>query len=125
MYFDKEFHCVCVVYRGLSLSCFVCRLRHAQRGDLTVILRDGGEGADGKPKQVLEVWRGGKLSDSRDALQSDKHGKIYADSTLGCMEVSPDGRLLVYIAEKKEAKKQSFLKLGLVPDSEGVKWVST
>ena len=39
--------------------------------------------------------------------------------TFGCFELSPDEKQLVYLAEKKEAKKQSYLTQGIIPKADG------
>jgi len=40
------------------------------------------------------------------------------------LEFSPDEKQLVYLAEKKEPKKQSFLQFGLTSPVDGVKMVA-
>ncbi len=43
--------------------------------------------------------------------------------TFGCLGFSPDEKHLVYLAEKKEPKKQSFLTFGVTAPAEGTKVV--
>jgi len=43
--------------------------------------------------------------------------------TFGCFQLSPDEKQLVYIAEKKEVKKQSYLQFGISTTAEGTKVV--
>jgi hypothetical protein len=43
--------------------------------------------------------------------------------TFGCLEFSPDEQHLLYLAEKKEPKKQSFLQFGVTASTEGSKVV--
>ena len=45
------------------------------------------------------------------------------EGTFGCLEFSPDDKMLVYLAEQKDPKKQSYLQFGLTPPSEGTKVV--
>jgi hypothetical protein len=98
-----------------------------------------------KNRQILEIWKNSQLHNSFDLQQFDKHGKVYVDGnlfiysiqkfivnfvidlfykgTFGCLEFSPDEKQLVYLAEKKEPKKQSFLQFGLTSPADGVKVV--
>jgi hypothetical protein len=48
---------------------------------------------------------------------------LFYKGTFGCLEFSPDEKQLVYLAEKKEPKKQSFLQFGLTSPADGVKVV--
>ena len=85
--------------------------------DVAALLREAADpkgGAGSKTLQCLEIWREGRLQHSWDLAQFDVHGRVYTDATFGCFEFSPDERHLVYVAEKKAAKKQSFLQLGQV-----------
>ena len=117
--------------------------------NLTAILREipDQKSAKKENRQLLEIWRNGFLENSVDLQQFDKHGKIYTDGiliqkqtrkktiilltlnlvqmigTFGCFELSPDEKYLVYLAERKEAKKQSFLTHGIIPRVEGVNMV--
>lgn len=43
--------------------------------------------------------------------------------TFGCLEFSPDDQSLVYLAEQKEPKKESYLQFGLTAPSEGTQVV--
>lgn len=89
--------------------------------NLTAILREVPDQKSAKKenRQLLEIWRNGFLESSLDLQQLDKHGKVYTDGTFGCFELSPDEKQLVYLAEKKEAKKQSYLTQGIIPKADG------
>ena len=116
--------------------------------NLVIILREipDTKAADkSKNRQIVEIWRDGYLHNSLDLGQLDKHGKVYTDGelnisasfysihlliveffytgTFGCFELSPDEKHLVYLAEKKEPKKQSYLQFGITPTPEGAKVV--
>ena len=80
--------------------------------------------SDNKPRQCLEIWKNGYLWNSWDFAHFEKHGRVYTDGTFGCFEFSPDAKYLVYLAEKKDPKKQSFLKFGLSQVAEGMQVVS-
>ncbi len=113
---------------------------------MTAIIREipDSKSADKKSKQILEIWKDNSLHNSVDLQLFDKHGKVYTDGklnslfclliklmwllflkqgTFGCLEFSPDEQHLLYLAEKKEPKKQSFLQFGVKPSSEGLKVV--
>ncbi|XP_053654592.2 acylamino-acid-releasing enzyme isoform X1 [Cherax quadricarinatus] len=53
-----------------------------------------------------------------DLKASEKHGKVYSDGEFGCLEWSPDEKMLAYVAEKKQPKPTSFMTL---PKSSGEK----
>nr|CAH0112866.1 unnamed protein product [Daphnia galeata] len=91
--------------------------------NVTAIIREipDSKSADKKTKQILEIWKDNSLHNSVDLQLFDKHGKVYTDGTFGCLEFSPDEQHLLYLAEKKEPQKQSFLQFGVKPSSEGSK----
>jgi Acylamino-acid-releasing enzyme, N-terminal domain len=94
--------------------------------DTSAIIREVADpkASDNKPRQCLEIWKNGYLWNSWDFAQFEKHGRVYTDGTFGCFEFSPDAKYLVYLAEKKDPKKQSFLKVGLSQATEGMQVVS-
>ena len=68
--------------------------------------------------QNIEVWSRGKgLIATFNLKDVDKHGKIYTDSEFGALEISEDGKNLLYIAEKKKEKNVTFLFQGEVSES--------
>lgn len=54
---------------------------------------------------------------------STRNNQNYYTGTFGCLEFSPDDNSLVYLAEQKEPKKQSYLQFGLTTQPEGTKVV--
>ncbi|EFX83216.1 hypothetical protein DAPPUDRAFT_302099 [Daphnia pulex] len=74
-----------------------------------------------KNKQQLEIWKDNSLHSSVNLQLFDEHGEVYTDGTFGCLEFSPDEKYLVYLAEKKEPKKQSFLQSEVAATVEGSK----
>ena len=50
--------------------------------------------------------------DSFNLKDIDAHGKVYFDSEFGSLQLSEDSTKLIYIAEKKLAKKLPFLNQG-------------
>jgi len=93
----------------------------SRSSNLSAILREipDSKSAKKENRQLLEIWRNGFLENSVDLQQFDKHGKIYTDGTFGCFELSPDEKHLIYLAERKEVKKQSFMTHGIIPQVEG------
>ena len=82
--------------------------------DKTVIVR--------KPEkdecQNIEVWTRGKgLIATFNLKDVDKHGKIYTDGEFGALEISHDGKKVLYIAEKKKDKSVTFLFQGEVSET--------
>merc|ERR1719474_496398 len=68
--------------------------------------------------QNIEVWSRGKgLIATFNLKDVDKHGKIYTDGEFGALEISEDGKNLLYIAEKKKEKNVTFLFQGEVSES--------
>uniref|UniRef100_A0A0P5PDY1 acylaminoacyl-peptidase n=1 Tax=Daphnia magna TaxID=35525 RepID=A0A0P5PDY1_9CRUS len=93
------------------------------KSNVTAIIRETPDtkSSEKKNKQILEIWKDNCLWNSVDLQHLDKHGKVYTDGTFGCLEFSPDEKHLVYLAEKKEPKKQSFLQFGVASSAEGSK----
>lgn len=122
---------------------------YAHTRDLVAIIRETPDpkSSEKKSLQILEIWKSGYLYSAFDLQKFDKHGKVYCDGTclqhtlhyfkfycrvtvffpgtFGCLEFSPDDKSLVYLAEKKESKKQSYLHFGLTAPSEGTKVVNS
>ncbi|XP_043564341.1 acylamino-acid-releasing enzyme-like isoform X7 [Chiloscyllium plagiosum] len=64
----------------------------------------------GEEKQYLEIWS--KTSKDRciNLTVLDKHGKVYEDDQFGCLVWSHSETHILYVAEKKRPKVQSFFK---------------
>ncbi|XP_025831069.1 acylamino-acid-releasing enzyme isoform X2 [Agrilus planipennis] len=67
------------------------------------------EGKDSR-KQLLEIWSHQNLHHAVDLSALELHGDVYADGELGSLEWAPDESKIVYIAEKKYPKTESFYK---------------
>ena len=68
--------------------------------------------------QNIEVWARGKgLIATFNLKDVDKHGKIYTDGEFGALEISDDGKNVLYIAEKKKDKNVTFLFQGEVSET--------
>ncbi|XP_066287743.1 acylamino-acid-releasing enzyme-like [Branchiostoma lanceolatum] len=61
-------------------------------------------------KQYLEVWSRTCKLKNVELQVLEKHGKVYDDGTFGCFQWSPCERYLLYVAEKKMPKMESFFK---------------
>jgi acylaminoacyl-peptidase len=63
-------------------------------------------------KTFLEIWRQNRLHSCFEVLDGDAkslHGKVYASSSMfGGFSWSPNGKRLVYVAERKRAKSVAF-----------------
>lgn len=114
---------------------------HGVSSNITAIIRELPDikSSEKKSRQFLEIWKNGFLFNSVELQLLEKHGKVYTDGilltfkilygsfhanqyfsgTFGCLSFSPDEKHLVYLAEKKESKKQSFLQFGLTTPTEG------
>ncbi|KAG7303096.1 hypothetical protein JYU34_013125 [Plutella xylostella] len=64
---------------------------------------------DGK-KQYLEVWEGHRMLSSVDLAALELHGEVYADSEFSSLEWIPDESAVLYVAEKKVAKSEPYIK---------------
>ncbi|NXL47271.1 ACPH enzyme, partial [Podilymbus podiceps] len=75
-----------------------------------------------KEKQFLEVWDQNCKVKSIDLTALDKHGSVYDDDVFGCLAWSHSETHLLYVAEKKRPKAESFFqskapKLGTSEDT--------
>ncbi|OXB78652.1 UNVERIFIED_CONTAM: hypothetical protein H355_002617, partial [Colinus virginianus] len=61
-----------------------------------------------KEKQFLEVWNQNCKVKSIDLTALDKHGSVYDDDQFGCLAWSHSETHLLYVAEKKRPKAESF-----------------
>ncbi|TSN76509.1 Acylamino-acid-releasing enzyme [Bagarius yarrelli] len=69
---------------------------HAPTGERRAVIRDAGG------RQFLEVWGCNGLEKSFDLAALNKHGKVYDDEQFACLDWSPCGEKLLYVAEKKK-----------------------
>ncbi|XP_023024331.2 acylamino-acid-releasing enzyme [Leptinotarsa decemlineata] len=61
-------------------------------------------------KQFLEIWQNNNVVRTVDLSALDVHGSVYSDVEFSSFEWSPDENKILYVAEKKQAKSESFYK---------------
>ncbi|NXS69568.1 ACPH enzyme, partial [Pandion haliaetus] len=99
-----------VVYSGPAGTCSEIKdellSRESPSGALKAVLRKvpGKE----KEKQFLEVWDQNRKVKSINLTALDKHGSVYDDDQFGCLAWSHSETHLLYVAEKKRPKAESF-----------------
>ncbi|XP_061202925.1 acylamino-acid-releasing enzyme isoform X1 [Neopsephotus bourkii] len=76
-------------------------------GALKAVLRKASN-KEKKEKQFLEVWDQNRKVKSIDLTTLDKHGSVYDDDEFGCLAWSHSETHLLYVAEKKRPKAESF-----------------
>ncbi|KAJ8676560.1 hypothetical protein QAD02_012347 [Eretmocerus hayati] len=76
---------------------------------------------DGKSKQFIEIWDKNYLSKSYDLSAYDVHGDVYTEPTFSAFQLSPDRTRLLYVAEKKLPKSESFYKQKPAPKAKSDK----
>ncbi|NWR61380.1 ACPH enzyme, partial [Bucorvus abyssinicus] len=99
-----------LVYSGPAGTCSEIKdellSRKSPSGALKAVLRkvSGKE----KEKQFLEVWDQNCKVKSIDLTALDRHGSVYDDDQFGCLAWSHSETHLLYVAEKKRPKAESF-----------------
>ena len=63
---------------------------------------------EGDEKQFVEIWNNNHRLHNISIEALDQHGKIYDDSSFGCLQWSHDETRLVYVAERKKPKAKSY-----------------
>ncbi|XP_053325400.1 acylamino-acid-releasing enzyme-like isoform X2 [Spea bombifrons] len=81
--------------------------RESPSGALKAVLRET-KNEKGENSQFLEVWEKNRKVKSINLTALDKHGKVYEDEQFGCLSWSHSESHLLYIAEKKRPKAESF-----------------
>ncbi|XP_078603442.1 acylamino-acid-releasing enzyme-like [Branchiostoma floridae x Branchiostoma japonicum] len=90
---------------GAPVDTSTCQLQQTSpSGKLSAVVRLLSD------KQYLEVWDHTCKLKNVELQALEKHGKVYDDGTFGCFQWSPCERYLLYIAEKKTPKMESFFK---------------
>ncbi|XP_027556817.1 acylamino-acid-releasing enzyme-like [Neopelma chrysocephalum] len=103
-----------IVYSGPVGTCSEIKgellSRESPSGTLKAVLRKvpGKEKEKEKEKQFLEVWDQNRKVKSIDLTALDKHGSICDDDQFGCLAWSHSETHLLYVAEKKRPKTESF-----------------
>ncbi|NWI69860.1 ACPH enzyme, partial [Todus mexicanus] len=103
---------VSVVYSGPAGTCSEIKgellSRESPSGALKAVLRKVLGKEKEKEKQFLEIWDQNRKVKSIDLTALDKHGSVYDDDQFGCLAWSHSETHLLYVAEKKHPKAESF-----------------
>ncbi|XP_059712203.1 acylamino-acid-releasing enzyme-like isoform X2 [Haemorhous mexicanus] len=101
-----------IVYSGPAGTCSEIKdellSRESPSGMLKAVLRKVPGKEKEKEKQFLEVWDQNRKVKSIDLTALDKHGSVYDDDQFGCLAWSHSETHLLYVAEKKRPKAESF-----------------
>ncbi|XP_059800349.1 acylamino-acid-releasing enzyme-like isoform X2 [Hypanus sabinus] len=81
--------------------------RDSPSGTLKAVIREHTNRKQEK-QQYLEIWNKNSKEKSINLTALDKHGKVYEDEQFGCLEWSYSETCILYIAEKKRPKLESF-----------------
>ncbi|KAM6924857.1 acylamino-acid-releasing enzyme-like [Xenentodon cancila] len=99
-----------VVYSGASGNCTEIRAevlsKDSPSGEMKAVVR--GCTVKGEEKQFLEIWSKNIKMKSINLTALKKHGKVYEDEQFGCLVWSHSETHLLYVAEKKRPKAESF-----------------
>ncbi|XP_077182123.1 acylamino-acid-releasing enzyme-like isoform X3 [Paroedura picta] len=102
-----------IVYSSPSGSCTEIKgellSRDSPSGAQKAVLRKTSN-SKGEEKQFLEVWEKNRKAKSIDLSALEKHGQVYEDDQFGCLAWSHSETHLLYVAEKKRPKAESFFK---------------
>ncbi|KYO27826.1 acylamino-acid-releasing enzyme [Alligator mississippiensis] len=100
-----------IVYSGPSGACTEIKgellSRESPSGTLKAVLRKASN-SKGEEKQFLEIWDQNRKVKSINLTGLEKHGSIYEDDQFGCLAWSHSETHLLYVAEKKRPKTESF-----------------
>ncbi|XP_061473804.1 acylamino-acid-releasing enzyme isoform X2 [Rhineura floridana] len=102
-----------IVYSSPSGSCTEIKgellSRDSPSGAQKAVLRKTNN-SKGEEKQFLEVWEKNRKVKSIELTSLEKHGQVYEDDQFGCLAWSHSETHLLYVAEKKRPKAESFFK---------------
>uniref|UniRef100_A0A673ANC0 Acylamino-acid-releasing enzyme n=1 Tax=Sphaeramia orbicularis TaxID=375764 RepID=A0A673ANC0_9TELE len=114
-----------VVYSGASGNCTEIKgevlSKDSPSGDMKAVVRECT--VKGEDKQFLEIWSKNIKMKSINLTALKKHGKVYDDEQFGCLVWSHSETHLLYVAEKKKPKAESFFQspeLSSIGDEEDV-----
>ncbi|XP_072438743.1 acylamino-acid-releasing enzyme isoform X1 [Chiloscyllium punctatum] len=100
-----------IVYTGPSGNCIELQgellSKESPSGLLKAVLREH-TNKKGEEKQFLEIWNKNSKEKSVNLTALDKHGKVYEDDNFGCLVWSHSETHILYVAEKKRPKVESF-----------------
>ncbi|XP_021790083.1 acylamino-acid-releasing enzyme isoform X3 [Papio anubis] len=82
--------------------------RESPSGSMKAVLRKAGGTGPGEEKQFLEVWEKNRKLKSFNLSALEKHGPVYEDDCFGCLSWSHSETHLLYVAERKRPKAESF-----------------
>uniref|UniRef100_A0A3P8UQU2 acylaminoacyl-peptidase n=1 Tax=Cynoglossus semilaevis TaxID=244447 RepID=A0A3P8UQU2_CYNSE len=102
-----------VVYSGASGNCTEIKgevlSKDSPSGEMKAVVRDWKK--QDKENQFLEIWRKNIKVKSIDLKELKKHGKVYDDDQFGCLLWSKSETHLLYVAERKRPKAESFFEV--------------
>ncbi|XP_032648180.1 acylamino-acid-releasing enzyme isoform X4 [Chelonoidis abingdonii] len=100
-----------IVYSGPAGTCSEIKgellSRESPSGALKAVLRKASPGK-GEEKQFLEIWDQNRKVKSINLTVLEKHGNVYEDDQFGCLSWSHSETHLLYVAERKRPKAESF-----------------
>uniref|UniRef100_A0A4W6F0F4 Acylamino-acid-releasing enzyme n=1 Tax=Lates calcarifer TaxID=8187 RepID=A0A4W6F0F4_LATCA len=109
-----------VVYSGASGNCTEIKgevlSKDSPSGEMKAVVRECS--IKGEDKQFLEIWSKNIKMKSIDLTALKKHGKVYEDEQFGCLVWSHSETHLLYVAERKIPKAESFFQLSSIGDEE-------
>uniref|UniRef100_A0A6Q2X2G1 Acylamino-acid-releasing enzyme n=1 Tax=Esox lucius TaxID=8010 RepID=A0A6Q2X2G1_ESOLU len=116
-----------VVYSGPSGNCTEIKgellSKDSPSGDMKAVVRESN--IKGEDKQFLEIWSKNMKVKSINLTSLKKHGKVYEDDQFGCLVWSHSETHLLYVAERKRPKAESFFQspesCSLGEEEEGMK----
>ncbi|KAG8436195.1 hypothetical protein GDO86_007340, partial [Hymenochirus boettgeri] len=85
--------------------------KESPSGTQKAVLRET-KNSKGEDTQFLEIWERNRKVKNINLTALDKHGKVYEDEQFGCLSWSHSESHLLYIAEKKRPKAESFFQAG-------------
>uniref|UniRef100_W5L686 acylaminoacyl-peptidase n=1 Tax=Astyanax mexicanus TaxID=7994 RepID=W5L686_ASTMX len=102
-----------IVYSGPSGNCTEIKgellSQDSPSGDMKAVVRACT--IKGEEKQFLEIWHKNSKIKSLNLTALKKHGKVYEDDQFGCLVWSHSETHLLYVAEKKRPKAESYFEV--------------
>uniref|UniRef100_A0AAQ4PWS1 Acylamino-acid-releasing enzyme n=1 Tax=Gasterosteus aculeatus aculeatus TaxID=481459 RepID=A0AAQ4PWS1_GASAC len=102
-----------VVYSAASGNCTEIKgevqSKDSPSGEMKAVVRECK--VNGEDKQFLEVWSKNVKMKSINLTALKKHGKVYEDEQFGCLVWSHSETHLLYVAERKRPKAESFFQV--------------
>ncbi|XP_051526113.1 acylamino-acid-releasing enzyme isoform X2 [Myxocyprinus asiaticus] len=115
-----------IVYSGPSGNCTEIKGEllsvDSPSGEMRAVLRESA--IKGEDKQFLEIWHKNSKLKCLNLTGLGKHGKVYEDDQFGCLVWSYSETHLLYVAEKKRPKTESYFKASetlLTDEEEAIK----